>query len=168
MRNEVEWNDHDKNTGTATGDALDAHRDLGRLRLAGLLALMDGRTMITDDDWLWGTMWWNTSANLRNYVAEWWEAHGMAEATTKARRDGELSSVKAEAAAAANIERLARRIIRYAKEKAAEGSPFVCNAAWASRDAPWLADAKVLAEERGWVKFENARCLLGPNASEVN
>lgn len=32
-------------------DPLDAHRDLGRLKLAGLLALLDARQTITVDDW---------------------------------------------------------------------------------------------------------------------
>ena len=37
--------------GELTLDALDSHHDLAQLKVAGLIAMLDGRTTITVDDW---------------------------------------------------------------------------------------------------------------------
>ncbi len=52
-------------------DELDAHRDLLRLRVAGLLALLDGRRNIGDDDWrLAGIILAASDTNRRGLIAD--------------------------------------------------------------------------------------------------
>lgn len=168
IRHEVEWNDHDRNTGATVSNPLDSHRDLGRLRLGGLLALMDDRTNITDDDWILATVWWNASANLRNFTEAWSHEDGLSQEKDKARKDGVLAAVRADATDNARVDRLARRLSTYAKREAKEGRPWVPNQSWAGRDSRLFNDARHLAQTKGWVKFEGARCLPGPTADEVN
>jgi hypothetical protein len=48
---------------------LDAHRDLSRLKVAGLLAILDDRTDITADDWHLAGLVLDTSDQVRSTVA---------------------------------------------------------------------------------------------------
>jgi hypothetical protein len=168
IRDEVEWNAHERATGEVVTDTLDAHRDLGRLRLAALLAMFENRTHVTDDDWLWATVWWNTSANLRNFTEAWWAEHRGVIDKGKARDAGKLAAVREDARVEATVDRVARRMTRKAIETHKAGEGFVPKPAWAGRDARLLNDAKNVAIRNGWVTFDGARCLPGPNAGEVN
>lgn len=51
--------------GELTLDALDSHHGLARLKVAGLLAVLEGRTNITVDDWALAAMFKATSARVR-------------------------------------------------------------------------------------------------------
>lgn len=167
IRNEIEWNDHQRATGKVSSTPLDSHRDLERLRLAGVLALFDSRTHVTDDDWRLALAWSAVSANLRDYTAQWWESTRIAEGNNKATREGELRAMTDEAKHAAKIVRLAKRMRDYAANPPNE-RPFLPNQAWAGRDSDALEAAKSMAVENGWVVFEGNRCLPGPNAEAVN
>lgn len=168
VANEIRWNDHERTTGQTSGAPLDAHHDLERLRLAGVLALWDGRTDITDDDFRLASAWSAASANLRNYIARWYEKSKAAQDHKKATHDGELRATNDEAKAAANVRRLAERMTRVARDKAAAGERWGPTASWAGRDSHLRDDAERLAVRNRWVVFEGRRCLPGPNADEVN
>lgn len=83
--------------GESTIDPLDVHRNLNRLKIAGLLAVLDGRSNITEEDWaLAGRIMDNSDrvrqqllAELRRMVAQ--------EDETRGRREGERASIAAEA-----------------------------------------------------------------------
>jgi len=51
IRSEVEWADHQAQQDGTEGDPLDAHGMLLRLKIAALLAVLDGRLDINLDDW---------------------------------------------------------------------------------------------------------------------
>ncbi|MGD9996967.1 MAG: toprim domain-containing protein [Ilumatobacteraceae bacterium] len=51
IRQAVIRDDRERNRGTATVDDLDGHANLVRLKIAGLLAILDNRTNIDLDDW---------------------------------------------------------------------------------------------------------------------
>lgn len=53
---------------TAAGDELDSHEHLGRLKIAGLLAVLDGRIDITGDDWELARIFTATSRAVRNLI----------------------------------------------------------------------------------------------------
>lgn len=54
--------------GTLTIDPLDAHRDLSRLKVAALLALLAGRLDITEDDWRLSGVVLDTSDRVRHSI----------------------------------------------------------------------------------------------------
>jgi len=56
--------------GTQAIDTLDAHRDLNRLKVAGLLALLAGRTGITADDWRLAGQVLDASDRVRSGIIE--------------------------------------------------------------------------------------------------
>ena len=66
--------------GVAEGDALAAHDDLGRLKVAALLAILDRRQHVTDDDWQLAGHVAHTSRLVRTSIAS-------AAAADAARRD---------------------------------------------------------------------------------
>lgn len=51
IRHEVRQADLRRSRGQAAGDPWQAHRDLMRLKVAGLLAILEGRLGLTEDDW---------------------------------------------------------------------------------------------------------------------
>lgn len=162
IRTEVEWDDHERSTGVREVPAIESHDTLTRVRLAGLFALLDGRSAMTDDDWLLARTWSNVSGNVRRYTLEWWTDEQRRQAHEKAKRDGETHAVRSEATDDARDDRLARRLGRYVVVKAKDCEPFVPSPSWAGRDAKHLEPAKRIAVERGWVRFDGSRCLPGP------
>lgn len=59
----------DKARGTRTVNELDAHEPMHRLKVAGLLAILDGRLNITTDDWQLADTIWTTSCAVRAWLA---------------------------------------------------------------------------------------------------
>lgn len=47
----IQLDDHARQTGASTGDALDAHRNLVRLKVAAMLGLLTGELAVTDESW---------------------------------------------------------------------------------------------------------------------
>ena len=56
--------------GAVTIPELDAHRDLNRLKVSGLLALLDGRTDITADDWRLSGILLDSSDRVRTTIVD--------------------------------------------------------------------------------------------------
>jgi hypothetical protein len=78
--------DLDRARGVSTVAPLDAHAGLAQLKVAGLLAILDGRLDITDDDWHLAGMVKAASDRVRDVVAEAVEAqHERIEAATSRR-----------------------------------------------------------------------------------
>lgn len=68
---EVRDHQHGRNTGAVQVAALDGHAYLTRLKLAGLLAILDGRLAVNTEDWQLAHQWWNTSRAVRDSIAAW-------------------------------------------------------------------------------------------------
>ena len=167
IRNELEWNDHDRNSGTLSVASADSHRDLERLRLSGLLAIMEGRTTITDDDWALADVWSNVSRNLRDFTLEWWNDELQQQRESDATNDGRVSEVRTEAMNNARAERVARRMVSYVMRHG-NGQPVYVPPGYLGRDNTHRNDAARVASEKGWLVFTRQTCTLGPNANGVN
>ncbi|MEU8988529.1 DUF3987 domain-containing protein [Streptomyces sp. NPDC048558] len=93
-------------------DPLDAHADLVRIKVAGLLCLLDGRRKISEEDWELAETIWKTSCAVRNEVV----AHGerQREQARKAdhQRAADRKGAEANGEHEAHIQRVARRLIR--------------------------------------------------------
>ena len=88
-----------KQRGIEAVDELEAHGNLVRLKVAAALALLEGRTKITDDDWRLAGVIGETSARVRRHlqqvVAEQAERADKASAKRQARRQIEVSEATA-------------------------------------------------------------------------
>src|SRR5690606_12687450 len=149
---ELRRQDLARQRGELRRDPLDAHEPLMRVKVAASLALLDGRSRITPEDWRLAGIVWETSCAVRNAVITYGRA-------LEARRErGELR-VHARRAVAADraVERdragvvrvaqtIARRIVRH--------GPATHNdlrRAVASQDRKYLDRALAHALREGWI-----------------
>lgn len=65
------WHDRvRKLKGKYSPNPLDAHKPLSKIKFAGLLALLDGRTHITYDDWKLAGILWDSSCRVRDALLQ--------------------------------------------------------------------------------------------------
>lgn len=101
-------------------DERDSHAPLMRCKMAALLALLDGRLAVNDDDWDLAQMMWRTSAAVRDAVADLGQQEHAAQAERIAQARVEMA--ERTAAAANGVEAKVERIAQLLAEKVlAEG-----------------------------------------------
>jgi hypothetical protein len=165
------WRQHHAlRTGAATVDRLDAHGHLTRLKLAALLALLEGRQAVTVEDWRLAEIMWDTSCKVRD--------HYLRQAKTAAARDRRTQNLRyadreemAERGrqrvrdASAKVARLAQLIAKYvhAKEKPSRTVRDAVNRL-PSRDRDLGEQAVDYAASEGWVIVDGND--LTPGASQ--
>jgi hypothetical protein len=99
---------HEITTGHAHHDPLDAHADLVRLKIAGLLAILDGRLDLTEDDWRLAGIICETSRRVRASVrATLGQVAEIAEAGSIQRSTRRATAIEA---AKANVPREVERV----------------------------------------------------------
>ncbi len=106
---------------------LDSHIPLMRSKIAALLALMDGRTDITIEDWALSGVVWGTSSAVRDALV----AHGQLEAaaTAEARTVANVDRAVRTAAAVGSIDQRLDRIGRLLAQKVARDGAMTNSAA---------------------------------------
>ncbi len=152
---EVDWNDYARKIGDTTESAtLDSHRDLERLRMAAVLATLDGRVgNVTDEDYEMATQWSSASAALRDYALEWWNESQIQTAHTKASAMGVLADVAGASRHEHGLERIARKIANSDHMQGTTAKqPWVVTGQWAGRDHREFKEAIAYGVERGWFK----------------
>lgn len=153
--------------GTTSLAALDAHEPLHRLKLAALLAILDGRLDINLEDWSLADVIWTTSCAVRASVVE--AVRASSERTEAARTDvqarRELVVQAARLSAPQKVERLARRLGKWVHE-----APDRPEDGWAMRDLrhrlksderPLLDAAISAAIDSAWLVESYGRYLPG-------
>ncbi len=70
IKKEIRARAHAVRSGAIAPDPLDSHRDLNRLKVAGLLAILAGRTDINLEDWMLAGMVMDTSDTVRRWVMD--------------------------------------------------------------------------------------------------
>lgn len=150
---------HDRGVARTRGeiivDQLDAHRDLSRLKVAGLLAILAGRTSIDADDWHLAGMVMETSDTVRAGII--WAAQHRA-------REAERVSIARHVDRAAAVDRstderaldvMARAVARHVHRAKCDGG---CRHRCASRATPGkyravvtIDDAIAQAVALGWI-----------------
>ncbi len=159
IRFEVLLNDDVRQRGESDeSTGLNGHRDLEQLRLAAVLATLDGHTTyVTDEDWEMARQWSSVSAALRDYTLQWWNDHLANDERTKASTRGVLADVTDASKRAAKVERVARRIHQHENIKGTTAKqPWSVTSSWLGRDS--IGDTNIRHEaiaygvEQGWFK----------------
>jgi hypothetical protein len=152
---DVDWSDYARKIGDTTESAtLDAHRDLERLRLAVVLATLDGRIgNVTDDDYEMAQQWSSASAALRDYTLQWWNESQALDKRNEASTRGELLDVTGASKHAATVQRVARKIANCDHIKGTTyEQPWPCPGSWLGRDAPVKTEAIAYGVAHGLFK----------------
>jgi len=159
VRDDIQWGDYARQIGDTTeSGSLDGHRDLERLRLANVLATLNGRCYeVTDEDYAMATQWSSASAALRDYTLKWWQTQQATEERTKASTRGVLADVTETSKRDAKVERVAKKIANSDHlPGTTEQKPWPITSAWLGRDS--RGDTNIRHEaieygvERGWFK----------------
>ncbi|MGI5436186.1 hypothetical protein ACQEV4_01390 [Streptomyces shenzhenensis] len=154
-----------RNSGKLQIDPLDTHANLVKVKLAGLLALLDGaRTFITEDDWRLAGEMWAVSCALRTAILE--RANREEATAAQARREERVKdAVQAHEAVARREARFEVRA-RWCVKKIREGVRVEQLSEKAS--SKWRKDVPAgfeLALARGWlVETDDGGVEVSPGA----
>jgi hypothetical protein len=110
---EVQWNDFAKQDPAYVEDALVAHRDLQRLKLAGIIAMASGRLDVDLSDWDLATQIVDVSTNVRSWLQGQTAARRREVEAQTAERTGRNQAAVADAEHLAHVARVARRVLTF-------------------------------------------------------
>jgi len=152
-------------TGGANVPEHDAHKSLTKIKIAGLLALLDGRQeKITEEDWELAGIVWDTSSEVRDSLAQYGSAkiEAKKEAATRASASKKVAENRAVTADQAKIISLARK----ASEHVAK-TPAITESAlrkqFHSRYRDDVPAAIAYAETQSWIESDES--VLRPGTS---
>lgn len=152
LRAEIRAADHANATGRAQPALLDSHEMLTRIKVAALLALLDERYVVNEEDWALALTVWRTSCAVRDRLVR--EAHVRAAEREWARRRS-YAEDQVEATAAVEdhqVVRVAKWIARNVDRADGEPlKPFALRKRAAGRDRPVFETAVDYAEAQRWV-----------------
>lgn len=154
-----------RSRGEVIVDPLDAHRDLGRLKVSGLLALLAGRTNIDADDWRLAGDIYDASDRVRTGIvnAARWRAQQAEQGSirTHVRRAAAID----DDVATRSLDAMARAIGRHVhRGRCAEGCGRRCVSRSTSgkhREHASIDDAIEEARRRGWVITDGDEIKVG-------
>lgn len=150
---EIRRDDTARIRGKLRRDPLDAHEPLIRIKLAGLLALLDGRWNVTKEDWRLAETMWEVSCGVRDTIAEYGRALAKAERRRQT-RDHVARTVAADRALKREedeVDRVARVMARAARRAAEPLSARDLRKTTASRDRRFASRAFNHALRAGWI-----------------
>lgn len=158
----------------AEEEGLNGHRPLHLSKMAALLAVLDGRARVTDEDWSLAWQVWRTSCTVRDALVR--EAEHEERERQKAREDAQVRTAQRSSVAShlalqrvvdAEVERVARWLAMQVHRQAAEtGMPSTLEGRGGlktkapSRDRHLLPQAADEAEGRGWIGRTESGALL--------
>jgi hypothetical protein len=133
---------------------LDAHEPLMRIKFAGLLALLDRREHITQDDWRLATIMWHTSRAVRDALVHYGRQRTRAKRRKEAAVHAEREVAKKRAVEEddAAVERVARVIARCAWKTERTLAKRDLRDATAGRDRAKLDAAITCAVRQRWIE----------------
>ncbi|MEU4487349.1 hypothetical protein AB0H94_21135 [Streptomyces purpurascens] len=150
-----------RNRGDLQVPELDGHAGLIKVKLAALLALLEDRYGVTDEDWQLAEVMWDASCAVRDSLLA--RAHREAEAAKQQQEEAKLQA-ELRAHQAKNddddaVQRLAIRARVFAqKESGRTFSEF--RRRLAGRDRAYAERAVDRAEAEGWVFLEDGRLCI--------
>lgn len=140
---------------------LDSHRNLLRLKVAGLLALLESRTTITDDDWRLAGAVVQASCDVRQAVIDKAEASASAIENAGHARAARRESVVADAGTQRATERVAKGMARWVhrapEEKRTIGYAWRDGTASRDRKLTTQDEALTYGIEHGWFTIDEAQ-----------
>ncbi len=122
------------------GDPLDGHALLCRLKVAAALTLLDGRRVVTDDDWRLAGVVMEVSARTRRGVQRHLAAQVSKANQARARFEGERAVIASETVEDAAVQRVARRLTTHLQEHG-ESARSDARKRLTSRDRPHFDEA---------------------------
>ncbi|GAA3256024.1 hypothetical protein [Streptomyces lavendulae] len=148
-----------RNRGELHVPELDGHAGLIKVKVSALLALLDGRYVVTEADWELAEVMWDASCAVRDSLLA--RAHREAEAAKEQQEEAKLKAELRAHQAKNDDDDTVQRIAIRAREFARKGSGQTFGAfrkSLASRDRPHAVRAVDRAEAEGWVFMEDG-CL---------
>lgn len=151
IRDELRLNELRQARGEATAAELDAHEPLARIKVAALLALLENRHNVTEDDWELSGVVWRTSCAVRDRLVEYGRERSRAEYARDTQRYAERESAAAAAVTNADTARVARWAVLQLKGKGAMTDGALKRSA-AGRDRAHYEAAIEAGVTRGWIR----------------
>ncbi|MFF3875998.1 hypothetical protein [Streptomyces sp. NPDC001978] len=148
-----------RNRGELQVPELDGHAGLIKVKLAALLALLDDRYGVTEEDWQLAEVMWDASCAVRDSLLARArrEAEAAKQQQEEAKLQAELRAHQAKNDDDATVQRLAIRAREFARQES--GRTFgAFRKSLASRDRSSAERAVDRAEAEGWV-FMEGNCL---------
>jgi len=151
---------------------LDAHRMLVRLKVAALLALLDSRVDVNEEDWHLAEIVLDVSRRVRQEtegaLVKVERSREVASSDRQARREMRIEGSKAERAMTSATRSVGRLVVRHASQKHHVDQGGGCtrrcltNAiAGEHRKIVALADVVEVATSNGWIRADGERWLPG-------
>lgn len=153
--------------GEETVDQLDSHRDLMRCKVAALLAVIDGRMTVVDEDWQLAGVVWATLCAIRDQMVEFGRRalRVQAEQQTAMHVEREERVHVARIGADGAVVRVARWIGRRVHERSDNGKAAETRAAvrhgLSAEDRKFFDSAFDVAAGHGWVSVDGRLVLPG-------
>jgi hypothetical protein len=152
----------ERKRGTATAPPMDEHDYLTKSKLAALLALMEDRYLVNEEDWSLAGVMYATSSNVRAAMVKYGKARNAEEAQEKnkahATKEGMAESASEEAREAHSAQRrVAKRIGNLVHDQSDIRTVGAVNRKLARRDQndhDMVAAAWGIAESEGWVTVD--------------
>jgi hypothetical protein len=160
---EIQRRDREASRGERNVDQQDAHADLLRLKVAALLALLDGRVDVTVDDWKLAGVVATTSAAVRRHVQALVNAEAKhREKATSTRLAGR--AVTADSAVTLNrTNEAARQIVRIVDNAGGEMKVSEARRRCSRNRSDVFEEAIVYATEHGWITEDTEPSRTGSN-----
>jgi hypothetical protein len=166
---EVWQHHHARQSGAVEVSRLDAHRNLTKLKLAALLALLEGRTDVNEDDWRLAGVMWDVSCKVRDHYLAYGATADAADRLARnmhhADREG-LAEVRRQQVrnASTMVERVARLIARYVHDPVKPSRTVGdVNRRLESPLRQHLTEALDYAVLEGWIEVNGTNVSRGPS-----
>lgn len=155
-----------KHRGTIEFDPMDSHEPLMRAKVSALLCWLDGRMLVSRDDWMLAGMIWSVSCAIRDRLIRHRDAEMQRQATEKrTARLAEATEIEmVRVTVSADVERVARNLPGIAErmlDRFEDPKKYVIKKN-IGRDKGLFDAAVVHALQRGWIVERGLEIHPGP------
>lgn len=159
-----------KHVGEIEIDPMDSHEPLMRAKLSALLCYLDGRMLVTRDDWTLASMIWSTSKAIRNRLVSYRDrSNAEAERSAKEKRIEEATEIEVmRVQVTSDVERVARRIVKAVVKAEFETVRAHKLYSGYGRDKPLFKVAVTHARRMGWLGDDEGDGMLNLGNSRPN
>lgn len=148
-------------------EQLDSHETLMRCKLAALLAVIDERMIVNDEDWHLAGLLWETSRSIRDKLTELGkrEAKRTADLKSEAAADTALRSHRKVADFDAAVHRVARGIAKTVHSGVTSLAEVRRRVPYRDKVAGYYEPALTVAVTQGWIVADDTTARVGRRAA---
>ncbi|MET7739609.1 hypothetical protein [Streptomyces sp. NPDC005385] len=148
-----------KQRGQLKVNPLNTHEPAMRAKLSAFIAALDGRTLITEEDWELSGMMWKASCEVRDDVMSYLKEKTAREISAKdevyVNREVKIDEAKREKSEAVQkVEALSKRVSTWVHESTGGITRREVGQKMNSRDRKLLDEAIQLGETRDWFRYD--------------